>query len=160
VKPGSVAGSRQGFTLIELVVAMAIAFVVVLAVGKMMVANQKLWRTAAEKALLQQNVTEVLDHVAGSVRRASSLEIVSTEEFQTWEEGRAVGHTFVLSRENSGNLLRKDGELMTSWNCVRFECLANGDQSTLELTLELEDSSGNRVSGMTRVTLRNTTLAF
>lgn len=152
--------SRQGYTLVELTLALFIAFIVVLGIGRMMVLNQEMWQTGARKARLQQDVSQVLERLGSSIRNAHSLETSRSDEFLTRKADGSLLHRYDLDHSAKGKRLQEDGKDLSEADCLSFECTPNADKTYLVLSLELEDQAGNRVSGKTRVAIRNTTLAF
>jgi competence protein ComGC len=152
--------SHHGYTVVELMLALFIAFIVMLGIGKMMVINQKMWQAGAEQVQLQQEVSHVLERLGSSIRNAHSLESNRSDEFLTRSSDGTLKHRYDLSPSSEGYRLQEDGKDLCEASCLSFECAPNADNTYLLLTIELEDRAGNRVSGMTRVAVRNTTLAF
>ena len=64
---------RRGYTLIELMIAVVLGLVVVLALGRLILTNQRSWEQGRDKTVLQQNVTESLEWMARSIRAAHTL---------------------------------------------------------------------------------------
>lgn len=150
-----------GFTMIELMIALAIAFIVVLAIGKLMVVNQTSFGQGRDKAVLQQNATEVLDRIARSVRGARTLDLVGPDEFRTYDAAGSLAHTYRRIQEGDlPGILQQDGQPLTSQECAVFACSMNNDETTLTVDLELRDAVGNSVARTTRITVRNRTLEF
>jgi type II secretory pathway component PulJ len=152
---------REGFTMMELMIALLIAFIVVLAIGKLMVVNQTSFGQGREKAQLQQNATEVLDRIARSVRGARTLDLVGPDEFRTYDAAGSLAHTYRRIQEGGlPGILQQDGRPLTSQECTIFACSMNDDETMLTLDLELRDAVGNIVNRTTRITVRNRTLEF
>jgi hypothetical protein len=144
----------------EMVIAVFVALIVVLALGRLILANQRAWEWGRDKAELQQNVTEGLEWMARSVRAARTVEITGTDEFRTYDENGSLVHTFQLANVGSQTRLLQDGSDLVDRRCTLFQITANSDTTSLTLEVELEDNAGNRVAGQTRVTIRNRTFTF
>jgi len=86
--------SRKGFTLIELMVAMALSTIVVLATLAIMIASQRSYQTEEEQGYIQQTARAALDFLSDDLRRAA-LGLPSQEE--------AVDERFVAFAPNSLN---------------------------------------------------------
>ena len=152
---------NSGYTLVEMVIALSIAFIVVLVIGKMMLTNQSMWKAGNDKVQLQRNLSEVLVRLENSVRNSRSLELVDDGEFRTRDESGAWSHSYRRRRVVGGGYrLQEDGDNLSNWNCIRFECSTNDDTTCLTFVLELENEAGNRITAMTRAAIRNNTLAF
>jgi Tfp pilus assembly protein PilW len=70
-------GGSAGYTLIELAVGGFLALFVVLALGHVILQNQRSWEWGRDKAVLQQNATEGIEWMARAVRAARRLEVIS-----------------------------------------------------------------------------------
>jgi prepilin-type N-terminal cleavage/methylation domain-containing protein len=151
---------RRGYTLIELMIAVVLGLVVVLALGRLILTNQRSWEQGRDKTVLQQNVTESLEWMARSIRAAHTLTVVGTNEFRTYNEADSLVHTYQLGSVSGEPRLLQDGVPLTDRPCTRFSCEANPDTTSLTITLELEDHGGNLVAAMTRSTIRNRTFEF
>jgi len=152
--------SCRGFTTIELVVAGAIAMVVVLAMGYLILQNQRSWKWGRDKAVLQQNTTEALEWMARSVRGARTLAVVSDTRFLTYDENGSVVHTFDRVLVGGEGRLRQDAVDLVETRCTQFQVTPDDDTTSVTLLLELEDDAGNRVAAKTRATLRNRIYEF
>ncbi len=144
-----------GFTMIELTVAILLSLFVVLALGKIILASQRSWEWGRDKAVLQQNDTEVLEWMSRSVRAARTLRVVSSSELRTYDEGNNLAHTFKLATVSGVPKLQQDGIDMTPRKCTQFVVTPDPDTTSVQLTVELEDKAGNRVAAMTRPAIRN-----
>ena len=93
-QPRKVPFARQGFTLVELMVAMALSTIVVLATLSIMVASQRSYQTEEEQGYIQQTARAALDFLSDDLRRAA-LGLPAQEE--------AVEERFVAFAPNSVN---------------------------------------------------------
>ena len=137
-----------------------IALVVVLALGRIMLANQRSWDSGRDKAELQANTTETLEWMARSIRAARFLTVVAGDEFWTHDESGTLTHVYRLDTDGAEPRLQEDGRDLSTRRCTQFVVTADDDTTSLTLRLELEDDDGDRVFGMTRVAVRNRSLAF
>lgn len=151
---------RSGYTIIELVVALGISLIVVLALGRIMLVNQASFRQGRDKVLLQQNASEALERMAHSIRSARDLQVVSATEFRTYDAAGALAHTYKRLSTAAGQRLQEDGRDLSSQACAAFSCTANADTTSLTLSLQFQNEDGEQVARQTRVTLRNRTIAF
>ncbi|HPF71537.1 MAG TPA: prepilin-type N-terminal cleavage/methylation domain-containing protein [Candidatus Krumholzibacteria bacterium] len=153
--------ARGGFTIVEMVIALMIALIVVLAMGRLLVVNQNAWNDGRDKAQLQQNLSEVLDRMVRSVRGARTVAVVDAGEFRTYDAAGGLVHTYALVRVGDlPGVLQEDGVALTTRRCAAFTCAANGDNTSLTLAVTLLDDADNEVSRTTRVTIRNRTIEF
>jgi hypothetical protein len=150
----------SGYTFIELAVASLLAFLVVLALGRLILANQRSWEWGRDKVVLQQNVTEALEWMARSIRAARSLQLQADDHFNTFDESGVQVHTYQLVTGAGGPRLQEDGQDLSDRLCTEFTVSANWDTTSLIIRLELEDNTGDRVAGLTRATIRNRPFEF
>ena len=150
----------RGFTLIELVIASFIAFVVVLAMGRIIQMNLRAWEWGRDKSVLQANATEALEWMSRQVRSAHHVTVVSASEFRTYDNGGTLLHTYRRQVVSGVGRLQQDGVNLVDRKCVVF--VASPDTATVSvaLRLELEDQANNRVEAMTRATVRNRSFTF
>ena len=144
----------------ELMVAMIIALVVVMAMGSIIVQNIKSWQQGRDKAVLQQNVTEGLEWMARSVRAARTLVVISATEFETYDETGALVHTYERVNAGGSFRLREDGTDLVERECTQFSVTPDSDTTSVTLVLELEDDAGNLVAARTRAAVRNQSFEF
>lgn len=145
----------KGATMVELLLAVFLALIVVLALGKIVTMNQRAWEWGRQKAMLQQNVTEALEWMARSVRGARSLDVISPSELRTYDETGTMTHAFRRQLVNGSYRLQQDGADLVDRPCVAFVVSPDSDSTSVIMELELQDGAGNRVRAMTRATLRN-----
>lgn len=69
------AKKQEGFTLIEVVVAMGISLIVVLAVGAGMAASHTRWNSAWEKVTLQRDASYVMLRLSRSIKEGASATV-------------------------------------------------------------------------------------
>jgi hypothetical protein len=153
-------GSRGGYTLLELAIASLIALLVVLALGRLIVANLRSWEWGRDKVVLQQNVTEALEWMERSVRAAHTLQVPANNSFITFDETGAQVHTYHIEQVAGRNRLREDNHDLSDRPCTLFTVSANWDTTSLLIRLEFEDAAGDRVAATTRATIRNRPFEF
>ena len=92
----SVRAKKGGFTLIEVVIAMAISLIVLLAVGAVLVASHTRWNDAWEKVNLQQDASFVILELSKSIKEAASVTVEGEgKEIQVYDaDGSWVKYTF------------------------------------------------------------------
>jgi hypothetical protein len=142
--------------MVELMIALILGLVVVLAIGSLVLQNQRSWRWNKDKTVLQQNVTESLEWMARQVRAARSVQVVSSEEFRTYDENDALVHRY----EWTGDRLQQDGSDLVDRKCTDFQVFPDEDTTSVTIVLELEDDAFNLVGGSTRAAIRNQTYEF
>ena len=149
---------RRGFTMIEMMIALLLSFIVVLAMGRIIQQNVRSWRQGQDKAILQQNVTETLEWMSRSVRASRRVEVAAaampTAEFRCYDESGTLTHTFRRVTTNGGRL-QQDGVEFVARKCTGFTVTPDADTTRLTIALELEDGAFNRVAATTRATIRN-----
>lgn len=152
--------SREGATMVEFMIATVIALILVLVLGWLLMSSQRTWESGRDKSELQANTTEALEWMARSIRESRRLTLVNSNEFWTHDETGGLAHTYRLDNTGVEPRLQQDGQDLATRHCTQFTVTADDDTTSLTLVLELEDSDGDRVLGMTRVALRNRTLIF
>jgi Tfp pilus assembly protein PilV len=145
----------SGFTTIELLIASVIALVVVIAMGYLILQNQRSWEWGRDKTVLQQNTTEALEWMARSVRAARVLNVVSDSKFMTYNEDLVLVHTYEVVEVDGDNWLQEDGNDLVDRVCTNFEVIPDDDTTSVTLVLELKDEAGNLVAATTRAATRN-----
>ena len=109
---------------------------------------------------LQANVTEALEGISRSVRAARQVVVVSPTEFSTYDESGALVHTYRRAIVSGQGRLQQDGRDLIARVCTQFAVMPNTDTSSVVFNIELQDNSGNKVSGVTRAALRNRYFEF
>lgn len=152
--------SQNGFTMMELVIALVIGLVVVLAIGSLVLQNQRSWAWNKDKTVLQQNVTECLEWMARSTRAARSLEVVSDQKFKTYDENGTLVHTYQRANVAAKYKIREDDHDLVDRVCTRFQVSPDNDTTSITIEIELRDEAGNLVAGSTRAAARNRSYEF
>lgn len=153
-------GGSAGYTLVELAVGSFLALFVVLALGHVILQNQRSWEWGRDKAVLQQNATEGLERMVRAVRAARRLEVISESELRTYDETDALVHTLLLDDSGDQDRLLQDGADLIDRQCTLFVVTPDDDTTSVQLDLEIADNGGNRVAVSARATLRNRTFVF
>jgi Tfp pilus assembly protein PilV len=158
------ASSRSGFTMMELTVAVFLAFVVVLALGRIILASQQSWEWGRDKAVLQQNASEALEWMARSVRAARRLQVIAGNQLRTYDENGVLVHTYRVVTVAGVPKLQEDGHDLTARECTLFTVTPDPDTTSVTLQVELAALTRNksgaqvelaRVKAMTRPAIRN-----
>ena len=150
---------QRGFTLTELMIASFMSVFVLLALGRLILMNQRSWEWGRDKAVLQQNTTEALEWMARQVRAAHSIAVVDSTEFRTYDSSGTLLNTYrrVVS---GGGRLQQNGSDLVDRRCTGFIVTTDDDTSSVILQLALEDDSGSQVAATTRAAIRNRSHAF
>ncbi len=151
---------RGGFALLELMIALVLGLVVVLAMGRIILVNQSSWNMGRDKAVLQQNVSESMEWMLRSIREAGSIDLVSNQEFRTYDRQANLLHVYRLDTGAAPPMLLRDGTALIDRRCTQFNVAANSDTTCLTIDLEFADATDTRVAASVRGTLRNATLEF
>jgi hypothetical protein len=151
---------RGGFTLVETVIGLFLSLIVVLALGGVMLLNQRAYGWGRDKIVLQQNVSESLERLSRLVRMSARLRVVSPVEFSTYDESDVLTHTVRRATVAGTGRLQQDGVDLVDRSCSVLDVQPNGDTTALTIGLELEDKSGNRVRFQTRAALRSRDFEF
>ncbi len=143
--------NKKGFTLIELMIAVVILSIFILAVGAIVVTSWKFWNGGWEQVELQRDASYAFARIERIVRSGNSATVLGGGSGLQVAEGAAT-HIFQLS----GNIL----QLVTGGNT---ENIASGVQNntpfsqsgnTVTVTLALQD--GNAYANFrTTILLRN-----
>jgi len=139
----------------ELMVALVASFIVVLALGKLVLVNQQAWRDCRDRALLQQNLSQVLDWFALDVRGATRIDLQGTTGFRLLDAAGRQLHAYTLQTTQGDTLLQRDGRVIAPRTCHRFSVQANRDTTALTITVGLRGENGKRIVGSTIIAVRN-----
>ncbi len=150
---------QAGYTMIELMIALVIGLVVLYALGRIILTNQKSWEYGRDKVVLQQNVTEALFTMTGAIRGADSVVVVDSSQFKTFD-AHALVHTYRRVVSGGTGRLQQDGTDLVARACSRFNVTPNADTTCMVLTVALQDNQGEQVVYSNRVTLRGRTFAY
>ncbi|MCK4412103.1 MAG: hypothetical protein KAY32_01030 [Candidatus Eisenbacteria sp.] len=153
-------GHQSGLTIVELTVALFLGLLVVLALGRIILASQSSWEQGRDKVVLQQNVTEALEGMARSIRAARQVVVVSSDQFETYDETGALVHTYAAIGSGASRRLQQDGVDFVDRQCVQFGVTPNADTTSLSILLELANPDGVRIGAETRAVPRNISYAF
>jgi hypothetical protein len=155
-----VTGREEGFTLVETVIGLFLSLIVVLALGGVMLLNQRAYGWGRDKIFLQQNVSESLERLAQLVRMSARLRAVSPVELWTYDESGVQTHTVRRAVVAGEGRLQVDGSDIVDRSCTLLDVQPNGDTTAVTITLELGDDSGNLVQFRTQSALRSRDFEF
>lgn len=155
---------RSGFTLIEMMIGLSLALIVVFALGRIVLANQRAWEWGRDKTVLQANVTEALEWMSRSVHAARTLDVAAhsgvNDELRTYDETGALVHTYRRVVVSGVGRLQQDGADLVDRPCTRFIVTPNVDTTSVTLDLELKSKTNALVAATTRATVRNRFFTF
>ena len=151
---------RGGYSMIELLVALGIGLIVVLALGHIVLASQRSWTWGREKVTLQANMAQALEQMERAAHKARWITVPDSNQFRVFDEN-GVRRT-AYRRVNVGGrwYLQEGGHVLVPPVCTRFRVQPNNDTTCVVITLRLVDAYGNVMVGRTTATVRNRTLAY
>ena len=147
--------SRRGYTLIELVVASSLSMVVVLALGSVIVTNQRAWEWGRDKIDIQQEVTRAIGRVTASVRAASSVSLPAANWLVTQNADGAQLHEYRLAGSGDSARLMEDGVPLVDFACTEFTVSGTAENSCITFTLEIRNETGDEVRNVATASIRN-----
>ncbi len=148
---------RRGLTVIEMLVASMLGIILIMALGQLILTNERTWSASRNKVELQQELNRALDRMSRAVREAHSIAVVDDDHFQTLDRDGVVRYEYQL--DHDGQLWENETAL-TECTCLQFQVSANGDQTGLDLRVRFGDDTGNGAEAQTWVTVRNRALSF
>jgi len=148
------AAEQGGFTLVELMVALTASLIVTFALGQLVMTNQRAWRDGTDRAVLQQNLSQVLDWIGSDVRGAARVDLQGGSSFRLLDRNGQALHTYTLQTSGGDTLLQRDGRTLVPRTCPVFSVAANADTTILTITVDLRGQYGKRVSATTAVAIR------
>jgi hypothetical protein len=149
--------ARGGYTLVELMIASFLSVLVVLALGWLILTNQRSWERGRDKVELQANTTEALEWMARQIRPAHSLAVPDSNQFVAYDRaGTEIARFQRVVQAGQGRLRDAlGGNDVVARDCTRFHVRPDADTTSVVLTLELRDRAGNRVGAAARAAVRN-----
>lgn len=147
---------QAGLTMIELLVALSLVIVVVLAAGFVYMTNQRSFRQGREKLLVQQNLSWCVEEVSRDLRRAWRVDHVDAQKIVLYDVDGLAFATWELGSEGGQGRLLRNGTAQAPEQCTRLVfSVETPDTSAIGIDLELADASDNRVRLGDVVHLRN-----
>ncbi len=151
---------QSGLTLIEMVIAIMASTILVLALSRMAVSNQRLIVGGRDQAVLQQEMARLIETVSRDIHVAHAVAASGDAEFRTFDASGAVLHVFRLDSAGAAARFQRDGVALTDRICAALSITTNADSTALALDLSLADDEGNASDGFTQVCVRNRALEF
>ncbi|MDD5328029.1 MAG: type II secretion system protein [Phycisphaerae bacterium] len=139
--------SQKGFTLLELMIAMMVSAIVILAVGVVLFTGQGFWNEAWKKVNLQRDASYVMLRMSNSIKSATSA--------QTESAGSALrifggsGGDVVFSKVGPNELRYQIGQQPQTVISDKLEALqfnVQGNEVTIDLKLKQDESQAHFVS--------------
>jgi type II secretory pathway pseudopilin PulG len=109
---------QSGLTMIELLVALSLAVIVVIAVGSVYLTNQRSFRQGREKLLTQQNLSWCMEEVARDLRRAWRADRVNAQKIVLYDTDGLVFATWELGSEGGQDRLLRNGTAQAPEQCT------------------------------------------
>ena len=161
-RPDRVIRNEAGFTLIELTIAVLLSGMVALAIGSMLVTDQRCWDRGSKKLRLIEDASRAMSKMAAETRRGSNKAGSSTE-VAAFTDSLHIGPKS-FKRDGANNFLFHDGSVTHTFISGTVDSLeytypvvrSPGDtlEKTVGIHLALRD--GNlRVSLRSTIALRN-----
>ena len=133
---------REGVTIVELMVALAIGAILVLIVGLIQTTALNLWSRGNDRVFLQEESSFIFAYLENPIREASGASV---------EDG---GNSLVLTKESlEGNpgwvkrFYREGNSLKYKVDEEESKVLISGRLQSIAFTLPAKDTSGQDVSG-------------
>lgn len=150
---------QSGVTVLELMISLMAAFIIIMAVGRIAVTNTTMIKSGQDQALLQQEVTRLLNQITHDVRAAELVASVGTNGFRTYSGG-STQHVYQLNGSGAAARLQRDGVDLLDRTLSNLVATTTADSSTLNIRLGVTDLHGNNAEGFTSAVVRNNNLGF
>jgi prepilin-type N-terminal cleavage/methylation domain-containing protein len=146
--------SRKGFTLIELMVAIAASAIVILAIGIVIVFGQTSWNDTWTKVNLQRDASYAMLRMSQSIKKATSAAAdVNGPVLSLVVDGNSVIFSYAQDTNDLQYQIGGQSETIINGKVENLQFKVQG--STVEITLELEkDNVQTRF--VSTVMMRNT----
>ena len=146
----------QGLTIVELLIASAIALIVLALVGLIYVASDKSFRFGEDVLDSEANLRLAMDWMTKDIRGASDLSISGDTVFLTIPS--ASGQTTIAYQCENNKLKRTVGDTGDTRTIARVSMDPSSDiaRSDSTVTIVLHATAGNTIRSLTsQVTMRN-----
>ncbi len=151
---------QAGLTLIEMMVAIVASGVVVMSLGRLVTTNQTMVFGGRSRAVLQQDISRVINVITQDVRESRWVMAQSDAEFRTYDHAGGVTHVYLVTAVDGGNLVTRDGVALAQNGCDSLTVAASPDSTILTVSLGLSDNRQNATAGFTAVSVRNHAMEF
>jgi len=146
---------RRGFTLIEILIAIAIfAFLLVL-MGVGYLASAKAWEQGRVKLTMQQEATFGLEQVARDIRASRSVSRISATELRCFDEDSTETARYTFASIGGKNYVLRSGTKLVDKECTFLNFNYNAGDGVVEFQIELKDPGSNKVRVDSKANLRN-----
>ncbi len=150
---------QRGYTLIEFTVASMLAILVTLALGRLILANQRSWEWGRDKIVLQQNASLTMERMSSHIRGARSIAVVDSTEFRLYDAGGGLTDIYRRVATDGGRLQHNSLD-MVDRRCTAFIVTTDNDTTSVTIQMELADNADSRVAVMSRTAVRNQSFEF
>lgn len=151
---------QAGLTLVEMMVAILTSAIVVMSLGRLVTTNQTMVFGGRSQAVLQQDISRVLNVITQDVRESRWVAAQSAAEFRTYDTAGDVTHVYLLTAVEGENRVFRDGAAMAQNACDSLIVAASPDSTILTVSLGLSDNRDNATAGFTAVSVRNHAMEF
>ncbi len=151
---------QAGLTLVEMMVAILTSAIVVMSLGRLVTTNQTMVFGGRSQAVLQQDISRVLNVITQDVRESRWVAAQSAAEFRTYDTAGGVTHVYLLTAVEGENRVFRDGAAMAQNACDSLIVAASPDSTILTVSLGLSDNRDNATAGFTAVSVRNHAMEF
>lgn len=151
---------QSGLTLVELMIAIFISSVVVLALGRFVVSHERMIIGGRNQAYLQQEMSRMFDTLGRDIHSSHAVYANGTSQFSTYDRDGSVLHVYAKTASGGSYRLTRDGTALTDRACRMLNITTDADSTVLDLSLSLADVSGNQADGYIRLCVRNRALEF
>jgi len=158
--PGPRPSGQAGLTLVEMMVAILASTIVVLSLGRLVITNQNMVFGGRSRAVLQQDISRVLNLITEDVRESRWVAAQSAAEFRTYDVAGGVTHVYRLTASEGANRITRDGVALAQNACDSLTVAASPDSTILTVSLGLSDDRENATAGFTAVSVRNHAMEF
>lgn len=138
---------RKGFTIVELMVAIMVGSIVVIAAGMVMVMGQTAWNQTWRKVNLQRDASLAMLTMSKSIKSAASATVDPNGKILRITDSNAISSSYVMSASSlqyiAGGVTRT--VISNEVNNVQFSVVGN-NRVTIDLTLNKDNAETRFIS--------------
>lgn len=154
--------ARDGVGLIEMMLALSLLLVAIVLLGRIMLIGMAAWERGRDKTVLQANATEAVERMARQIRSGAAVSLTGAPEVAVLDRSGAEIARFARVEVDGRWKLREEiGDRdVTGRECTAFAAATDDDTTSITLTVEFADDSGNQVAATVRAAVRNRHFVF